>query len=132
MMRTIILLCVLFTAVLAGCGGGPAGDPERGAVVFETCAACHALNPDPDEIYFGPHLRGIIGREVAADPDFEYTDAMLAYGGKWTEDRLAAFLRAPEEVIPGTEMYQALPEPQDVQDVIAYLRAVQEESQGER
>jgi cytochrome c len=132
MMRPAVLLCVLLTAVLTGCGGGPKGDPQRGAMVFETCAACHALNPDPDEIYFGPHLRGIIGREVAADPDFDYSDAMLAYGGTWTEERLAAYLRAPEEAVPGTDMIQALPEPQDVLDVIAYLRMVQDESQRER
>jgi cytochrome c len=101
-------------------------------MVYETCASCHALQPDPDEVYFGPHLRGIIGREVAADPDFQYSEAMLAYGGTWTEERLAAYLRAPEEAIPGTEMIQALPEPQDVADVIAYLRAVQDDSRRER
>jgi cytochrome c len=131
-MRPAILLCVLLAAVSAGCGGGSAGDPQRGAMVYETCASCHALQPDPDEVYFGPHLRGIIGREVAADPDFQYSEAMLAYGGTWTVERLAAYLRAPEEAIPGTEMIQALPEPQDVADVIAYLRSVQDESPRER
>jgi cytochrome c len=117
---------------LGGCGGGPQGDPRRGAMVYETCASCHALNPQPDEIYFGPHLQGIIGREVAADPEFDYSDAMLEYGGVWTEERLAAYLRAPEEAIPGTDMVQALPRPQDVADVIAYLKSVQDDSQRER
>ena len=131
-MRPAILLCVLLVAASAGCGGGPAGDPQRGAMVYETCASCHALQPDPDEVYFGPHLLDIIGREVAADPDFQYSEAMLAYGGTWTVERLAAYLRAPEEAIPGTEMIQALPEPQDVADVIAYLRAVQDDSRRER
>jgi cytochrome c len=131
-MRPAILMCVMLAAVSAGCGGGPAGDPQRGAMVYETCASCHALQPEPGEVYFGPHLRGIIGREVAGDPDFGYSDAMLAYGGTWTEERLAAYLRAPEKAIPGTDMIQALPEPQDVLDVIAYLRVVQDGSRGER
>jgi len=103
----------------------PAGDAERGARVYETCAACHALNPTPEEPYFGPHLEGIMGREVAADDRFGYTDAMKELGGVWTEGRLAAYLHAPEQYVPGTEMVQALPDWQDVADVIAYLRAQQ-------
>ena len=103
----------------------PAGDAGRGARVYETCAACHALEPTPDEPYFGPHLQGIIGREVAVDDRFGYTDAMKELGGVWTEDRLAAYLHAPEQYVPGTEMVQALPDWQDVADVIAYLKAQQ-------
>lgn len=153
MMRPAVVLVVLVTMVLAGCGGGngdgagtdggnertgddrgptgvPTGNRERGALVYETCAACHALHADPDEFYFGPPLAGIIGRQVAADPEFAYSDAMRAFGGKWTEERLAAYLRAPEEEMPGTQMVQALPDSQDVLDVIAYLKS--EPAAGER
>ena len=156
-MRAMAAAWVLL-AMLAGCGGGGgsearehavpaaeggagasdaadeaervvlAGNPERGAMVFETCAACHALHADPEEIYFGPPLAGIIDADVAADPEFAYSDAMRAFGGQWTEERLAAYLRAPEEVMPGTEMFQALPDSQDVWDVIAYLRTTESES----
>jgi len=145
-LTTTELLIALAILAAAGCGGGgggdgdaggangdgtealagfPSGDPARGKVVYETCAACHSLVADPGEVYFGPHLAGIVGREVAADPDFAYSDALRQYGGAWTPERLAAYLQAPEEAVPGTEMVQALPEPQDVADVIAYLRQVQ-------
>ena len=115
-----------------GAGGGPAGraateelrpaDPERGAMVYETCASCHALEADAPEPYFGPHLADLFGRPLAADPNYDYSEALRTRGGVWTEERLAAYLSAPRDFAPGTTMVQALPDTQDVVDVIAYLK----------
>ena len=97
-------------------------DADRGAVVYETCASCHALVADADEAYFGPHLAGLFGRPLAADENFDYTEALRTRGGVWTEDRLARYLRAPRDFAPGTSMIQRLRDEQDVVDVVAYLR----------
>lgn len=117
-------IAILFA--LAGCAGAPeesapVGDAERGAMVFETCASCHALEANPAEPYFGPHLADLFGRPLAADPGFQYTEALRAQGGVWTPARLADYLEAPRDFAPGTTMVQALPDPQDVADVLAYL-----------
>ena len=66
-----VAICALI--VLAGCSGTPdetslVGDPVRGEMVFETCASCHALEANPEEPYFGPHLDDLFGRPLAADP----------------------------------------------------------------
>jgi len=106
------------------------GDPERGAMVFETCASCHALVHDANEPYFGPHLVGLFGRPVAADPNYDYSQAIESLGGEWTETRLAEYLKAPTVYAPGTTMVQALPDPQDVADVMAYMRQVIDASDG--
>lgn len=98
------------------------GDPERGAVVYQTCASCHALSADAAEPYFGPHLADLFGRPLAADPNYDYSQALRERGGTWNEKRLAAYLSAPRDFVPGTTMVQALPDTQDVIDVIAYLK----------
>lgn len=136
---TRVNLALVFV-LLVGCGGGdqPApdaesrdgsgssdllpADAERGAMVYETCASCHALVADPEEPYFGPHLADLFGRPLAADPNYDYSPALRARGGTWNEQRLAAYLSAPRDFVPGTTMVQALPDTQDVIDVIAYLK----------
>lgn len=127
-MRAIVLVALL---CVLGCGEDRSissrGDAERGAMVFETCASCHALEHDPNEPYFGPHLVDLFGRPVAADANYDYSAAIRDLGGTWTEPRLAEYLKAPTVYAPGTTMVQALPDEQDVADVIAYMRQVFDE-----
>jgi cytochrome c2 len=65
------------------------------------CAGCHApaFGTPP-----GPPLTGVLGRPVASVPGFAYSDALKAAGGRWTDDRLKAFLADPEAFAPGTTM----------------------------
>jgi cytochrome c2 len=76
-----------------------------GAVLFaNTCGGCHKAIDGQTHSY-GPDLAGIVGRKVASAPGFTaYSPAMKAAGGKWTKERLDAFLAAPEKAIPGTAM----------------------------
>jgi cytochrome c len=98
-----------------------AGNPDAGEVIFRRCVACHRLGPDATNSV-GPVLNGIVGRAAGTYPGYAYSDANKNSGVVWSEKALAAYLPAPTTFIPGTKMPVSLPEPQDVADVIAYLK----------
>ncbi len=103
------------------------GDVANGEMVARRCLACHTLMKDqPARI--GPNLWGVVGAPAAHQPDFAYSDAMLAEKSKgltWTPDNLAKFLTAPKMFIPDTKMtFAGLTEPGERADVIAYLRTL--------
>jgi cytochrome c2 len=70
--------------------------------IFTPCAGCHALRRLNHGI--GPDLWNIVGRAVASHREFQYSAALRDFGGRWSRDRLDAFLRAPAEAVPGTSM----------------------------
>jgi cytochrome c len=112
--------------VLHAAGAFAAGDPERGAVVFQKCYACHSVVPGETGLT-GPNLAGVVGRRIASAPGFDYSPALAALAeqgaGVWTEAAMDAFIRAPEELVPGTEMtFVGLPDAGERADVIAFLR----------
>lgn len=84
-----------------------AGDPAAGEAEFKKCKACHSvIAPDGTEIQkggrTGPNLYGIIGRGVAADPDFSYGESIAALGATgavWDETSLAAYVANPAEYL---------------------------------
>jgi cytochrome c len=97
------------------------GDPKAGEVVFKQCAACHSL--DPDTIKTGPSLAGLFGRKAGTVEDFNYSDANKNSGIVWDETILRKYLPNPQTVVPGTKMaFMGLKDPQQVEDVIAYLK----------
>lgn len=99
-----------------------AGDAEAGRRGFAKCASCHQVGPSA-RAGFGPQLNGIIGRQAGATADYNYSAAMKNSGIVWTEDRLAAFLKSPDEVVPGNKMrFFGIRSEQQVADLLAYLR----------
>jgi len=40
------------------------GDAAKGEKVFAKCKACHVVDAETNKV--GPHLKGVIGRNVAA------------------------------------------------------------------
>ena len=103
--------------------GNPAsaGDPEAGEIIFKQCAACHSLDPDTNKQ--GPTLAGIFGRPAGSVEDFNYSDANKNSGVVWNEAILRKYLANPQAVVPGTKMtFPGLKDPQQVEDVIAYLK----------
>lgn len=71
--------------------------------VLEPCQACHALTTAGGQKP-GPQLVGLIGRQVAGDPAFDYSPALRAArdkGDVWTKERLDAFLADAEAMYPG-------------------------------
>jgi cytochrome c len=103
-----------------------AQDATAGAAVFKKCAACHATDGATNKI--GPHLGGLIGRAAGTVAGFNYSKAMVAAGAGgvvWNEETLAKYLVDPKAMVPGTKMaFAGLKKPEDIQNVIAYLKSI--------
>lgn len=86
---------------------GSGGSSERlesrtGAMVFEQrCAACHLLNATSE---IGPHLNGLLGREVGGASDYTYSEALNRDQRVWGEDLLRTFLVDPQSEFSGNRM----------------------------
>ena len=95
--------------------------PEKGENAAKKCQACHTFNKgEPNRV--GPNLFGVVGRDRAAVPGFNYSAAMKGKGGKWTFDDLNKFLINPRGFVPGTAMtFAGLPRGSERADVIDYL-----------
>lgn len=97
----------------------PAGDAAAGEKVFGKCKTCHKIDGKDGT---GPHLNGVVGRDVASVEGFSYSSSMAEVAGTWTPEELNAFLVAPKKDVAGTKMsFAGLKDAQDRADVIAYL-----------
>lgn len=101
-----------------------AAEIAAGQRVFSRCSSCHQIGGNAGSA-FGPQLTGIVGRPAAAARDFAYSPAMKASRIVWTEQNLAAFVRDPGKVVPGTRMrFWGLSDERQIANLIAYLRSV--------
>jgi cytochrome c len=120
------LLASLAAAIAFGTGFAfAAGDPAKGAAVFERqCALCHTIGKgEPNR--FGPNLFGIAERKAASVPGYEYSPDFITMAiWTWSPDAIASFVIAPGLTIPGNRMsvFQGVADA-DVDDLIAYLVA---------
>lgn len=97
-----------------------AADVEHGKQVFLACAACHTGKPDA----IGPNLKGVFGRRSGSVEGYRYSAAMQRASLTWDEANLRDYIANPQAKVKGNRMpYAGLKNPQDVDDVIAYLKA---------
>ena len=135
---------ILLALLLTGCGGGDAdragrlraagakadlatllvhADVDAGRNAFGQCAACHTIGAGRQALA-GPNLHGIMGRAIAGDPRFGYTQALIDHGGRWDAARMDTWLAAPSRVVPGTRMaFAGVRDPMERADLIAYLQS---------
>ncbi len=122
-----VLPTALVLAVLAAVPGRAEelGDAARGAEVFSQCSGCHEVGPEARH-RIGPHLNGVFDRGAAAFDDFRYSKSLERAGNDglvWDLDTLDAYLENPRILVSGTRMsFRGLSDPQDRNDVLAYLR----------
>ena len=90
--------------------------------VFDRCVACHAKEGTGD---LGPNLHGVFGRKAGSLEDFRYSRAMARSGIVWNEKALDAFLKAPDQFVPGTRMpFEGIANDAERAAVIKYLKTL--------
>jgi cytochrome c len=110
------------TEMLRAAGAGPIlpevpdnlyelGDVDSGReLAYSHCEACHTIaegDPSRTGATPGPPLIGIMGKSVASEPGFGYSNALRAHEGNWTPERFYEFVISPALTIPGTRMNNA-------------------------
>ncbi len=116
--RIVLMAAALLVTVSAR---AMAQDAAAGEKDFVICRACHEIGPNA-KILVGPPLNGIVDRKAGTYPGFDYSTANKNSGITWTKEELTKYLANPQAVVPGTKMiFPGLHNPQQVQDVIAYL-----------
>ena len=119
------VFAALASAVLFAAPAQAAGDAAAGEKVFNQCKACHEVEKGVNKV--GPTLKGVVGRKAASVEGYKYSEAMIAKGAEgvvWDEATLTAYLPDPKGFVPKTKMaFAGLKKPEDVANVIAYLKA---------
>ena len=97
-----------------------AASAADGESQWRACSACHALEDGVNGV--GPHLYGVVGRDVASVGGYSYSGALIAVNDVWTAEELNAFLESPKGYAPGTAMgYNGMRRIEDRANLIAYL-----------
>ncbi|MEM6888048.1 MAG: c-type cytochrome [Pseudomonadota bacterium] len=100
-----------------------AADPDAGERQFRKCSACHKVEDGANGA--GPHLHGIVGRDIASVGAFGYSETLGGLEGDWTPEKLSGFIEKPSDYAPGTSMgFAGLRDAEDRADLIAYLQTV--------
>jgi cytochrome c len=120
--RYSINACILFV-LLATTGVAHAdGSPQRGAMVYRACAACHSLEAGMH--LTGPSLADVWGKKVASVADFpRYSKALKVQEFFWDETTLNAWIANPAEFVADSRMtFRGIEDEKTRLDLIAFLR----------
>jgi cytochrome c len=97
-------------------------DPAEGEAVFKRCASCHKVDGSDG---VGPHLDGVVGRDIASVEGFNFSGALTGLEGAWEPQAISEFIEDPKDYAPGTAMsFAGLDDPEDRADLIAYLQSL--------
>ncbi len=74
----------------------------------------------------GPHLKGVIGRNVASVADYKYSESMLEFAKAnpvWTDELFLQYIENPKGMVPKTKMvFPGLKKPEERANILAYLK----------
>ena len=99
-----------------------AGDAAAGEHVFARCIVCHSSKAGENKI--GPTLAGVFGRKSGSAPGYSYSTALKSAGITWDDQELDKYLANPLADIHGTKMVISVPNAEDRENVIAYLKTL--------
>jgi cytochrome c2 len=122
-MRPTLMLGAIAALPLSASPVLAAGDAAAGKEIFTTtCAACHSAQPGVNMI--GPSLAGIYGSKSGTVPGYSFSPAIKKADITWDEQTLNKFLTNPQSDVHGTKMPISVPNAQDRQNIIAYLKTL--------
>lgn len=97
---------------------------EQGAKAVAKCQSCHNFGEGEGKKQ-GPPLYGVVGRPIASEADFAYSDSLAAHGAAgetWTYENLDKFLTAPSGFAEDTKMkFAGVKKPEERANILAYL-----------
>jgi cytochrome c len=101
-----------------------AADATVGEKAFAQCAACHVAKPGAS-VTIGPNLWEVVGRPVAAQPGYDYSDSLKQVSGEWDFERLNVYLFDPKRLAPEGRMpFPGVKSTTERAHLIAYLRTL--------
>jgi cytochrome c len=93
-----------------------------GAQLFNMqCKLCHQ---PAGSTAMAPSLAGVAGAAIASKTDFNYSPALKAHGGTWTDESLTSFLKSPAAFAPGTKMMISVPSDENRAALVDYLKTL--------
>jgi len=126
-MRAFIIGVALLLGTGAETLAAPASAPAQAQVdagrrLFARCTNCHEVGAGARN-GFGPQLNGIVGRKAGSAPAYAYSPALKQAGFVWNEQKLVAFIRDSEKVVPGNKMrFLSFMSEKQASEIVAYLR----------
>src|SRR5216684_751912 len=99
-----------------------AGNADRGAALFRTCAACHSFKPDHNMT--GPSLADFWERKAGSLKSFErYSPGLKSSDIVWDEKSLDAWLKSSQSLVPRNRMsFPGISDARQRADLIAFLK----------
>jgi cytochrome c len=123
MMMKPIFLAAMALGLMTGSALAD-GDAAKGEKVFNQCRACHAADAATNKV--GPHLKGLIGRNVASVEGYAYSDDMKAFAAAspvWDDATFLKYIENPRASVPKTKMAFAGLKKEDARaDLLAFLK----------
>jgi cytochrome c len=111
--------------ILAACVATLAAAPasaDTGRELYEAqCASCHTLNGGSTPA--GPTLKGVMWRKIADRPDFKFSAGLKAQVGRWSPQRLDAYLKDTQAFAPGTDMFWVIADDAERKAIVRFLES---------
>jgi len=99
-------------------------DAAKGKHDAAICAACHNFEKGQGP-KIGPDLWGVVGRKIASNPGFSYSDALKGVSGDWTYEELNKWITDPKAMASGTKMiFPGEKSPKRRADILAFLQTL--------
>ncbi len=99
-------------------------DATLGEKAFAQCAACHVAKPGAN-VTIGPNLWNVVGRPVASQTGYDYSESLKQVSGEWDYERLNVYLFDPKLVAPEGRMpFPGVKSTPERAHLIAYLRTL--------
>ncbi|RFC66328.1 cytochrome c family protein [Fulvimarina endophytica] len=129
-MRYLTLLATSAGLALALGMPAKAQDAEAGANVFKRCQACHKVGEGAKN-GIGPELNGVFTEKPGAVEGYSFSSAFQEWAAdkdQWNDELMTEWLSDPRGTVKGTKMaFAGLKKPEEIANVIAYLKTYNED-----